>query len=78
MSVNLEFEALLVSRRVDHHRSAGEIERDHALPDELADTGRNVSDENPGADLQEPAAQVTPQTRRHRGQHDDSQKGSFS
>jgi len=67
VSVYLELKSLLVAGRVDQDRTPVFGKLSHSVPQEISDACRDLSDEYPRADLQEPARQVAPKPGRTGG-----------
>ena len=55
VSVDLEREVLFVACAVSHYRPTWKIELGDPLPEQLADTRGNMSDEDSRTDFQQPA-----------------------
>lgn len=77
MIVHPECQPLLVARRVDENRAAAAYPSDHAFPEMISYTSRDVTHENPRRDLKEPASEDSPKRSRDGREDDDSHQSTI-
>ena len=76
MTVNPELESLLVTCRVHHDGTPTGYEFNDPIPYLTPHPTRDVTDEYTRTDFQEPPREVSSETWRYIGEHDDGQNSS--
>jgi hypothetical protein len=78
MLMDSEGESLFTGRGVDHEGSTSAGKFGDTVPEQVADSGRHMADEDTRRDLQQPPGEVTAQPGRAGGEHEDDHQSRSS